>query len=343
MSFSNEKHQLEERISRKDGAVQSFKRHKSSSNDAGNPEGASTESQSVMMAASVDGAQQTESMTLAATIQNTQQALLQCGQDASLAPFVAMIQHVGQQMIKSQHELENDRRKWENRRREMEGRHILHPTQGSMEALVNQACPAGGMKTWQQEHDDSKRLQEMRNDCWAAVTRLLVEVVLIHRLANHLGLLILRSWKRIEQQGALYDDDPLSRFGLWISALTELVRKSIKLVCMGSLLLLSVFKLRSSHLTSNTGMPPMFQYNVRYCDEHYGFGRTVNAGRYIPRHRPVLHDTSLASGNVLWCMGTVHLIKPLLWNLLATLGWASFCDKLVSFDASSVFRSSIRS
>ena len=233
------KHQLEERVSRKDGAIQSFKRHKSSSNDAGNPEGASTESQSVM-ATNINGAQQTESMTLAATIQSTQQALLQCGQDASLAPFVAMIQHVGQQMIKSQHELENDRRKWENRQREMEGRHILHPTQGSMEALVNQAGPAGVMKTWQQEHDDSKRLQEMRNDCWAAVTRLLVEVVLIHRLANHLGLLILRSWKRIEQQGALYDDDPLSRFGLWISALTELVRKSIKLVLHRDLLFYSM-------------------------------------------------------------------------------------------------------
>ena len=230
--YSSKKHLLEGKASREESEQESSKRFKLGCRREGNQGVTDKSATTGSLAATNDGGMEDENFMLAATIKDTQQVLLQCGQDPSLAPIVALFRHERHEMMKSQREFEHGRRIWDDQQRQMERQHSLHQQKETIEALLNNGSSGGG-KTWQQEHDDRKRLKEMRNQCWSSVTRLLIEIILVHRLANHLGLLILRRWQKIQQQGGMLGDDPLSRAGWWLSTLAELVSKAFNVTAGG--------------------------------------------------------------------------------------------------------------
>jgi hypothetical protein len=125
---------------------------------------------------------------MAQDIKLVEDVLLQHGMDESLAPQLALSLQSSQQIIASQHELEA-RRLW------------VDTHQRHLDRQLSQRQHEEALQAAKYDPNWKEKLERKRDQCWDAVSRLLVEVAVSYQLAK-LARPLLR-WYRLETATAL--------------------------------------------------------------------------------------------------------------------------------------------
>jgi hypothetical protein len=120
---------------------------------------------------------------MAQDIKLVEDVLLQHGMDASLAPQLALSLQSSQQIIASQHELEA-RRLW------------VDTHQRHLDRQLSQRQHEEALQAANYDSNWKEKLERKRDQCWDAVSRLLVEVAVSYQLAK-LARPLLR-WYQLE-------------------------------------------------------------------------------------------------------------------------------------------------